>query len=156
MSDSVAGSATPASATKRSRDDEEEQLRKQLKGHLHRVTKREPLDATYKFFISSGAARPPFIPKDRLYKRLGAELRYTTEKLMLQPGGNDPNLPGKKIGGHAIGPHSPCCQKARARGIRTCGPAGSPPRRPPSTWMGRNDASQSVGGDGAGIAGEGD
>ena len=98
MSDSVAGSATPASATKRSRDDEEEQLRKQLKGHLHRVTKREPLDATYKFFISSGAARPPFIPKDRLYKRLGAELRYTPEKLMLQPGGNDPNLPGKKIG----------------------------------------------------------
>ena len=94
----AANPATPASATKRSRDDEEEQLRRQLKGHLHRVTKREPLDATYKFLISSGAARPPFLPKDRLYKRLGAELRYTTEKLMLQPGGNDPNLPGKKIG----------------------------------------------------------
>ena len=95
----AAASATPASSNnKRSRDDEEEQLRKQLKGHLHRVTKREPLDATYKFLIASGAARPPFIPKDRLYKRLPAELRHTTEKLMLQAGGNDPNLPGKKIG----------------------------------------------------------
>ena len=62
------------------------------------MTKREPLDATYKFLIASGVARPPFIPKDRLYKRLPAELRHTTEKLMLQAGGNDPNLPGKKIG----------------------------------------------------------
>ena len=95
----AAAPATPASSNnKRSRDDEEEQLRKQLKGHLHRVTKREPLDATYKFLIASGSARPPFIPKDRLYKRLPAELRHTTETLMLQPGGNDPNLPGKKIG----------------------------------------------------------
>lgn len=92
------GNASSSAAASNKSGQDEEQLRKQLRAHLHQVTKREPLDPNYKFLLSSGLARPPFIPKDRLYKRLGAELRATTERLMLAPGGNDPHLPGKKIG----------------------------------------------------------
>mmetsp|Transcript_26497 Transcript_26497/g.58087 ORF Transcript_26497/g.58087 Transcript_26497/m.58087 type:complete len:423 (-) Transcript_26497:16-1284(-) len=92
----AAAAARSASSNKSGED--EEQLRRKLRAHLHQLTKREPLDPTYSFLLSSGSARAPFIPKDRLYKRLGAELRATTERLMLSPGGNDPHLPGKKLG----------------------------------------------------------
>jgi flagellar biosynthesis GTPase FlhF len=77
---------------------EELALRKQLRAHIHAVTKREPLDPKQSFLLSSGLAAAPLIPKDRLYRRLPAELRYVTEEFLMSPGGAHPSLPGKVLG----------------------------------------------------------
>jgi len=89
----ASGSAAPAAAAAAGEDE----LRRKMLQHLTRVTRREPLDASYKNILMHGAARAPAIPKDKMYKRLGAELRSKVEAYIASGGENDLAL-GRKRG----------------------------------------------------------
>lgn len=66
------------SATTATEADEAE-LRTQLRKSLKDLTRREPLDLTYKHLLFDGVVTPrrPTLPKDKLYKNVGANLRKT-------------------------------------------------------------------------------
>jgi hypothetical protein len=76
--------ATPASS--------EDDLRKKLRAALQSLTRREPLDASYKRLLLSGVVtrRSPVIPKDRFYKKLGSRLRERVEQYNAEMAGKDP------------------------------------------------------------------
>jgi len=59
----------------------EESLRKELRGLLQQVTRREPLEMNYKFLLLNGKVTPrkPIFPKDKLYKDMTANLRKKVE-----------------------------------------------------------------------------
>jgi hypothetical protein len=61
---------------------DEEDLRKDLRELLQKVTRREPLDTTYKYLILNGVVTPrkPVIPKDKVYtKAMTGDLRERLE-----------------------------------------------------------------------------
>jgi len=60
---------------------DEDNLRKQLREALQDVTRREPLETTYKYLLFSGVVTPrkPIVPKDKLYKPITARLREKVE-----------------------------------------------------------------------------
>ena len=70
----------------------EEQLRRQLRAALQSLTRREPLDATYKPLLLSGVVtrRSPVIPKDKFYKRMGSKIRERVQQYMMEMQGKDP------------------------------------------------------------------
>ena len=80
----ASAAATPASS--------EDELRKKLRAALQSLTRREPLDATYKRLLLSGVVtrRSPVIPKDRFYKKLGSRLRERVEQYNAEMAGKDP------------------------------------------------------------------
>lgn len=60
----------------------EEDLRKELRGLLQKVTRQEPLEMNYKFLLLNGKVTPrkPFFPKDKLYsEKMAADLRKRVE-----------------------------------------------------------------------------
>ena len=63
-------------------DPEEDDLRKKLREALQDVTRREPLETTYKHLLMSGVVTPrkPILPKDKLYKPITARLRERVEE----------------------------------------------------------------------------
>jgi hypothetical protein len=84
-----------ASATSGSRDDNaqtEEGLRNQLRTAMQNLKRREPLDPTYKRLLMNGivSSRRPVLPKDKVYKRIGSDLRHRVETFMQQTEGKDP------------------------------------------------------------------
>ena len=87
----------PATVPASNPDNSEEEMRLRLRKHLSRVTGREPLDPSYRHALIHGAAREPAFPKDKLYKRLGAELRSKVESHLASGGENDLAL-GRKRG----------------------------------------------------------
>eukprot|EP00560_Eucampia_antarctica_P009814 CAMPEP_0197830192 /NCGR_PEP_ID=MMETSP1437-20131217/6788_1 /TAXON_ID=49252 ORGANISM="Eucampia antarctica, Strain CCMP1452" /NCGR_SAMPLE_ID=MMETSP1437 /ASSEMBLY_ACC=CAM_ASM_001096 /LENGTH=409 /DNA_ID=CAMNT_0043432405 /DNA_START=107 /DNA_END=1336 /DNA_ORIENTATION=- len=75
-----------------------DELRKMLRSRLQRVTRREPLDPSYRYLLRLGSSRPPQIPtKDKLYKKMGSDLRERVEAYF-QNGGDD--AVGRKRGRH--------------------------------------------------------
>lgn len=60
----------------------EEDLRKELRGLLQKVTRQEPLEMNYKFLLLNGKVTPrkPIFPKDKLYsEKMTADLRKRVE-----------------------------------------------------------------------------
>lgn len=60
---------------------DEEMLRKQLRECLLKVTRREPLETTFRHLLMNGVVTPrkPTLPKDKLYKPITARLRERVE-----------------------------------------------------------------------------
>ena len=71
-----------------------DELRKMLRGRLQKVTRREPLDPTYKYLLlrgggSSSSRSSPVIPqKEKLYRKTASNLRDRVDTY-LQSGGDD-------------------------------------------------------------------
>ena len=80
--------ANPGSSSSSSEDD----LRRQLVSALQSLTRREPLETTYKRLLTSGLVtrRSPVLPKDKVYKRLGSRLRERVETYLADMQGKDP------------------------------------------------------------------
>jgi hypothetical protein len=79
------GTATSSSSA-------EDDLRQQLRAALQNLTRREPLDPSYKRLLLSGTVtgRIPVIPKDKFYKRIGSGLRQRVETYKMEMQGKDP------------------------------------------------------------------
>jgi Bromodomain len=60
---------------------DEDDLRKKLREALQDVTRREPLETTYKYLLLTAVVTPrkPILPKDKLYKPITARLRERVE-----------------------------------------------------------------------------
>jgi hypothetical protein len=84
----AAASIPPAPASISSEDD----LRRQLRAALQSLTRREPLDATYKRLLLSGTLtrRSPVLPKDKFYRRIASKLRERVERYTHEMQGKDP------------------------------------------------------------------
>ena len=80
--------AASSGATLSSEDD----LRRQLVAALQSLTRREPLEPTYKRLLTGGLVtrRSPVLPKDKVYKRLGSRLRERVESYLAVMQGKDP------------------------------------------------------------------
>ena len=70
----------------------EEDLRNQLRSALRNLSRREPLEPTYKRLLMQNGrlAAPPILPKDKTYRRVGADLRARVEAFVAQTAGKDP------------------------------------------------------------------
>jgi hypothetical protein len=70
----------------------EEELRDQLRSALRSLSRREPLEATYKRLLMQNGklAAAPTAPRDKTYRRLGTDLRSRVERFMAQTAGKDP------------------------------------------------------------------
>jgi len=79
-------------ATKAKNDPDEEDLKRELRAALQIFKKREPLENSYKHLLMNAVVTPrkPALPKDRLYKPVGARLRDRVESFMQQTEGGDP------------------------------------------------------------------
>ena len=75
----------PVSSSNKEADEVE--LRSQLRSCLQNLSQREPLDHTYKHLLFDGVVTPrrPTLPKDKLYKNIGANLRETATKFTKHP-----------------------------------------------------------------------
>ena len=58
-------------------EEDEVELRSQVRESLKSLTQREPLETTYKHLLFDGIVTPrrPTLPKDKMYKQIGANLR---------------------------------------------------------------------------------
>ena len=70
----------------------EEDLRKQLRSALQGLTKREPLDPTYKKLLERNTLtrKMATIPKNKFYKKIGSRLRERVEIYTREMQGKDP------------------------------------------------------------------
>lgn len=78
----------------------EVRLRKQLYQFNKKITKREPLDPTYKFLLQTSTTnhvKAPHIHKDKMYKQFGADLRERVESYMGKYGVENPFTDGRKM-----------------------------------------------------------
>jgi hypothetical protein len=84
---SPAASIPPAPASS-----SEDDLRRQLRAALQSLSRREPLDATYKRLLLSGTLtrRSPVLPKDKFYRRIASKLRERVERYNHEMQGKDP------------------------------------------------------------------
>ena len=80
-----AASSPPSAATTTEADEVE--LRNQLRISLKDLTRREPLDLTYKHLLFDGVVTPrrPTLAKDKLYKHVGANLRNSVTQFTEHP-----------------------------------------------------------------------
>ncbi|GKY92590.1 hypothetical protein MPSEU_000229100 [Mayamaea pseudoterrestris] len=71
---------------------DEDGLRRSLRAAMQYVQSNEPLEATYKPLLLNSAItqRRPVLVKDKLYKRLGSQLRPRVEAFLQQTQGKDP------------------------------------------------------------------
>lgn len=81
-----AASSTPSTTTATTEANEVE-LRNQLRKLLKDLTRREPLDLTYKHLLFDGVVTPrrPTLAKDKLYKHVGANLRKSVTQFAEHP-----------------------------------------------------------------------
>lgn len=70
----------------------EEDLRRELISALQTIKKREPMEGTYKSLLLKNGrlAAPPILPKDKTYRRVGADFRARVESFLAQTAGKDP------------------------------------------------------------------
>jgi hypothetical protein len=70
----------------------EDDLRKSLRQALQSLTRREPLEPTYKRLILSGTvtSRRPVLIKDKFYRKVGSRLRERVEGFLALTEGKDP------------------------------------------------------------------
>lgn len=70
----------------------EDDLRKELRAAQHSLNRREPLEPNYKRLLLNGlvTSRRPTLPKDKFYKRVGSRLRERVEQFMALTEGKDP------------------------------------------------------------------
>lgn len=82
-----AASAPSSSGAGILNDEDEAALRSQLRKSLNSLQQREPLDLTYKHLLFDNVvtSRRPTLPKDKMYKNIGANLRETVTRFTENP-----------------------------------------------------------------------
>lgn len=70
----------------------EDDLRRQLRAVLQSLSRREPLEPTYKKLLDKSklTRRPATIPKNKFYRRIGSRLRERVERYSREMQGKDP------------------------------------------------------------------
>ena len=75
-------SSTPAADP---REEDELDLRTQVRAALKNLTRREPIEPTYKHLLMNGDVTPrrPTLPKDKQYRAISANLRERARRLSM-------------------------------------------------------------------------
>jgi hypothetical protein len=70
----------------------EEALRESLRAALQALSRREPLDPTYKRLLVNNTrlANPPLLSRDKFYRKVGSDFRARVEVFLAQTAGKEP------------------------------------------------------------------
>lgn len=70
----------------------EENLRQSLRASLQALSRREPLEPTYKRLLANNnrLASPPLLSRDKFYRKIGSDFRSRVEVFLAQTAGKDP------------------------------------------------------------------
>jgi hypothetical protein len=74
----------------------QEVLQRQLYAFDKKISRREPLDPSYKFLLNNTNVKSPHIHMDKIYKRFGADLRERVESYMGKYGSENPAMDGRR------------------------------------------------------------
>lgn len=95
--DTTASTTTNNDGTANAQAPQEVLLRKQLYSFHKKISKREPLDPSYKFLITQNTkVKAPYIHLDKMYHHFTADLREKVESYMGKYGSENPAMDGRK------------------------------------------------------------
>jgi hypothetical protein len=89
---SASGGVAPSNTSSSPAASSEDDLRRQLRSTLQSLSRREPLDPTYKRLLERNTLtrQSATIPKNKFYRRIGSRLRERVEIYMREMQGKDP------------------------------------------------------------------
>lgn len=90
--DNTTVTAAAAVVVAKKTKNQEDELRDAVRKLFAQLSKREPLEPTYKRLLMNGVvtSRKPALPKDKFYKRVTSRLRQRVEKFQAENVGKDP------------------------------------------------------------------